>query len=110
VRSLAISHGRIADILQARGQLDEALAIRQQKELPVYERLGDVRSLLVCRTNIAITLLQRGRAEDAATAMEHLLWSYNAARERGFAEAKHIEAILRPLMGGAQEAEGEAEA
>ena len=36
--------GKIADILQARGQLDEALRIRQHEELPVYERLGDVRS------------------------------------------------------------------
>ena len=36
--------GKIADILQARGELDEALRIRREEELPVYERLGDVRS------------------------------------------------------------------
>ena len=36
--------GKIADILQARGETDEALRIRQEEELPVYERLGDVRS------------------------------------------------------------------
>jgi hypothetical protein len=40
---VAEAQGRIADILQARGQLDEALRIRQEEELPVYERLGDVR-------------------------------------------------------------------
>ena len=43
VRSRAVTMGQIADILQARGQLDEALKIRNEEELPVYERLGDVR-------------------------------------------------------------------
>jgi len=39
--------GQIADILQARGEVDEALRIRREEELPVYERLGDVRSRAV---------------------------------------------------------------
>jgi hypothetical protein len=39
--------GKIADILQARGELDEALRIRREEELPVYDRLGDVRSKAV---------------------------------------------------------------
>ena len=43
VRSWAVTLGQIADVLQARGQLDEALRIRQEEELPIYERLGDVR-------------------------------------------------------------------
>jgi len=43
----AVTMGKIADILQARGQLDEALKIRTDEELPVYERLGDVRSRAV---------------------------------------------------------------
>ncbi len=33
--------------MQARGQLDEALKIRNEEQLPVYERLGDVRSRAV---------------------------------------------------------------
>ncbi|MGC8470153.1 MAG: hypothetical protein ACP5NI_09645, partial [Acetobacteraceae bacterium] len=41
-RSRAVVSGRIADILQARGQLDEALRIRREEQLPVYDRLGDV--------------------------------------------------------------------
>ena len=45
MRSVAITKGRIADILQARGELDEALRIRTDEEIPVYERLGDKRSL-----------------------------------------------------------------
>ena len=38
---------------QARGQLDEALRIRQEEQLPVYERLGDVRSKAVTQGKIA---------------------------------------------------------
>ena len=40
MRSRAVTQGRIADILQARGEFDEALRIRVEEELPVYERLG----------------------------------------------------------------------
>ena len=43
-RSRAITLGQIADILTQRGETDEALRIRREEELPVYERLGDVRS------------------------------------------------------------------
>ena len=40
----AVSRGYIADILQQQGQTDEALRIRREEELPVYEQLGDVRA------------------------------------------------------------------
>ena len=56
--------GRIATILQARGDLDGSLRIRREEELPVYERLGNVRYLLFGRWNLAATLLHRGRQED----------------------------------------------
>jgi phosphopentomutase len=58
-------HGEIADILQARGQLDEALRIRKEEELPVYERLGDVRSRAVTMGMIADILQARGQLDDA---------------------------------------------
>jgi hypothetical protein len=38
--------------------------------LPIYQKLGDVRELVVCRNNIALTLLQRGCAEDAPPALD----------------------------------------
>ncbi len=43
MRSKAVTQGKIADILTQRGQLEEALRIRTEEELPVYEHLGDVR-------------------------------------------------------------------
>ena len=57
--------GQIADILQARGQLDEALKIRTDEELPVYERLGDVRERAVTMGQIADILQARGQLDEA---------------------------------------------
>jgi hypothetical protein len=68
VRSRAVTLGQIADVLQARGDLDEALRIRREEELPVFERLGDRRGLLVARANIAILLARRDQPGDRAEA------------------------------------------
>jgi tetratricopeptide (TPR) repeat protein len=57
--------GKIADILEARGQLDEALKIRNEEQLPVYERLGDVRSRAVTMGQIADILEARGQLDEA---------------------------------------------
>ena len=56
VRLVAITRGKIADILQARGELDEALRIRTEEELPVYERLGLKHETLVTREQVAVEL------------------------------------------------------
>ncbi len=65
IRSEAITRGQIADILQARGQLDEALHIRQTEQLPVYQQLGDIRSETVTRGKIADILQARGQLDEA---------------------------------------------
>jgi Tetratricopeptide repeat len=65
VRSRAVTMGQIADILQARGDLDEALRIRQKEQLPVYHCLGDVRSLAVTMRQIADILQDRGDLDEA---------------------------------------------
>ena len=65
VRSRAVTMGNIADILQQRGETDEALRIRKEEELPVYERLGDVFSRAVTMGNIADILEQRGETDEA---------------------------------------------
>jgi len=77
------------------GQLDEALRIRTEEQLPVYERLGDVRSLLVCRAKIALTLLARGRADERAQANTLLCLALAAARHLRLSEAGEIEQILQ---------------
>ena len=55
----------IADILQMRGDLDGALRIRREEQLPVFERLGDVRSAAVTKGQIADILQMRGDLDGA---------------------------------------------
>ena len=64
-RDAALAAGLIADILEARGDLDEALRLRTEEELPVYERLGDVRSRAVAQGKIADILEARGELDEA---------------------------------------------
>jgi len=64
-RERAIASGGIADILQARGELDEALRIRTEEQLSVYERLGDVRSRAVTQGKIADIKQARGELDEA---------------------------------------------
>ncbi|MCU0865483.1 MAG: hypothetical protein MUC36_16995, partial [Planctomycetes bacterium] len=61
----AVTLGQIADVLSARGELDEALRIRREEELPVYEKLGDVRSRAVTLGKIAGVLSARGELDEA---------------------------------------------
>ena len=97
VYSRAVTMGKIADILRARGELDEALRIRREDELPVYERLGDRRSLLVGRTNLAIGLLQRGKAGDREEAVALLRSALDEAGNMRIPEAGVIAGILERL-------------
>ncbi|NMQ19062.1 tetratricopeptide repeat protein [Candidatus Competibacter phosphatis] len=64
-REAALAWGLMADVYQARGQWDEALRIRQEEQLPVYERLGDVRSRAVTLGQIADVLQARGQLDEA---------------------------------------------
>ena len=48
-----------------RGDLDEALRIRTEEEIPIYERLGDARSLAIAKGRIAGILEARGDLDAA---------------------------------------------
>jgi hypothetical protein len=65
IRARAITLGQIADILQARGELDEALRIRREEELPVFERLGAVRERALTFGKIADAFQARGELDEA---------------------------------------------
>jgi phosphopentomutase len=73
VRSIAVTQGKIADILKARGQLDEALRIRTELQLPVYEKLGDVRARAITQGKIADILKARGQLDEALCILTDLL-------------------------------------
>jgi hypothetical protein len=61
----AIAMGGIADVLEARGDLEEALRIRREEELPVYEESGDVWSRAVTMGQIADVPQARWELEEA---------------------------------------------
>ncbi|MFO0905260.1 MAG: serine/threonine-protein kinase [Pirellulales bacterium] len=64
-RGLALALGAQADVLARRGEWDEALQIRWEEELPVYERLGDIREKAVTMGKIGDVLAQRGEWDEA---------------------------------------------
>jgi tetratricopeptide (TPR) repeat protein len=64
-RDEAMSVGFIADILQAKGEFDDALKIRNEEELPVYNRLGDAGLRALAMGKIADILQARGQLDEA---------------------------------------------
>ena len=65
MHSRAVTQGQIADILVTRGELDEALRIRTEEQLPVFEQLGDVRSRAITQGEIADIFEARGELDEA---------------------------------------------
>jgi len=92
-RLQALALGLQADVLQARGELDEALRIRREEQLPVYERLGATRDLLVGRAKLALNLLARNAPGDREEAAELLRQARAAAEKMGIPEAGQIREI-----------------
>lgn len=99
--------GAIADVLQSRGELEEALRIRREEELPVYEKLGDVRSLLVGRTNLAIYLHRRGYPDDHAEIKHLLAQAFCAASRIKLPEAGRIQRWHERIFGTPLEPEAD---
>ena len=64
-RRTAIAWGRIANMLQSRGELDDALAIRREKEIPVFETLGDAIKLVIARDQVAEIRAIQGHVDEA---------------------------------------------
>jgi len=55
----------LASLLVGMGNSDEALAIRRDQELPVYQRLGDMRGQAISHGRIADILQARGELDEA---------------------------------------------
>ncbi|WP_245678597.1 hypothetical protein [Chondromyces crocatus] len=64
-KEVAIARSCRADILEARGELKEALRILQEEMLPLFEKLDDMRSRAVTKGKIADILEARGELEEA---------------------------------------------
>ncbi len=77
--------------------LNEALRIRREEELPVYDKLKARRDILVCEANIAVLLLKRKNALDRQEAERLLRKSHADATSMGLPEADVIQHILSQL-------------
>jgi tetratricopeptide (TPR) repeat protein len=64
-REAALAVGKVADIFEARGQLDEALRTLREEVLPAFERLGDVWARAVTLGKVADILFRRGQLDEA---------------------------------------------
>ena len=62
----AVAMGTIADIIYLRGDYEEALRIRREVELPVYERLGDTRETALAWGKVADIAHQRGDYDEVS--------------------------------------------
>lgn len=68
---LASMAGELAELCQSVGDLDRALSLRTQTELPAWERLGDVRSQAITQGRIADILQARGQFNEALRIHQH---------------------------------------
>ncbi|TKD05053.1 hypothetical protein [Polyangium fumosum] len=89
----AVALDEIADIHLARGQLDEALRIRRDEELPLYARIGEVQGLVISRTKVAMTLLARNAPGDREEAARLLRLSYADAERLQLPQAEQIRKV-----------------
>jgi len=62
---VAFAWGLIGDALQARGRLDEAVIVWQQREIPIHEKLGNEREGAIALHKIAEVLKLRERFSEA---------------------------------------------
>lgn len=87
--------GKIAGILAAKGDLDEALRILREEELPVYEKLGARRDVMTCRWGIAVYLQRRGQPGDEEQADALLQLAHEAAVAMALPEAAQIRGFMK---------------
>ena len=81
-RLWAITKGKIADILEMKGKIDEALHIHKE-ELLVFERIGDKRERAVTMVKITDILSRRGESDNALRVLrEEVLPVFKSLGER----------------------------
>jgi tetratricopeptide (TPR) repeat protein len=80
--SVAVTQGKIADILFDCGQLDEALRILKEEVLSAFTRLGAVREIAVTQGRIAQILSKRGDLNGALELDQALLAAYRKLQDQ----------------------------
>jgi hypothetical protein len=108
VHSEALAMGQIADILQGRGETDEALRIHIQERLPVAQRLGDMDSVAHIRFSCAMIRIRRGGLGqgEAQTIFDQLAESFTLTKKPQRADfIAAVGGVLGQVLAAAGEAE-----
>lgn len=82
----------MADIRQAGGQLVEALRIRQEELLPVFERLGDVRKAAFAQAKIGLQQFDTGKQNAGQVLLTRALAVFE---HLGLPEAKQLRQMMQ---------------
>lgn len=96
-KNKAITMMKIADSFQAKGQFDDALNAFQQEVLPLLEQLGDIRSLLAGRTNLAILLWKMDSKQNIQQIQELLNLALADAQRLQIPETAKIEELMQQM-------------
>jgi hypothetical protein len=70
------------------GELGEVLRIRSEEQLLVYEKLGDVRSLLIGRANLSIGDLRGIKRMAESRPMNCCVWTWTMHGRCGFPKCR----------------------
>ncbi len=106
----AVTLGKVADILKARGQLDEALRIHIEERLPIALQQQDIDSLAHIRLCCAEIRLKRGGLAqgEAQVIYDELDESFSLftrlGRPDGIAAAGHLLAQILAMAGHPEQA------
>lgn len=93
-RTQAVTLGQIAAVYHMQHEYARAIEIRETDELPVYLRLGLVRDILICRANLAMSMLGRDSPDERSVAESMLRQSMVDAERLGIPEARLLRAQL----------------
>lgn len=99
LRDRSMAWGRIAVIFETQGDLDEALRIWREEEIPTYEKLGSAADLVTAHTIVSEALLDRGSPGDAEEARRRLATALPLAEKMKLPRVNKIRALLERAGG-----------
>ena len=85
---------RIADLHAGAGDLDKAIQVREE-QLPLYEQAGDLRGLVIARTQLALAYRQRDGDDDREKASKLLQSALKDADALHMPESETIRGLVR---------------
>ncbi|MFO0891505.1 MAG: hypothetical protein U0790_20480 [Isosphaeraceae bacterium] len=100
MHSKAVTMGRIADVLQARGEQEEALRIWRDEVLPAFQKLRNPQLIAQAQIRLGFLSFESGQSEEGAKMLVEALQNARRADDRATV------AYLEKLFGIGDESAG----